>query len=108
MPELHSLLLVAVACLITAALRFFPFLVFGGKRKTPEAILYLGRVLPFAVMGMLVVYCLRSATFVALEGWLPTLIGVAVVAGLHLLLRNTLLSIIGGTTAYMLLLYFIF
>lgn len=108
MPELHSVLLVAVACLLTAALRFLPFLIFGGRRTPPAVILYLGRVLPYAVMAMLVVYCLRGTGFSALSDWLPTLIGVAVVVGLHLWRRNTLLSIVGGTCVYMLLLHFVF
>lgn len=107
MPELHSLLLVLVGCLVTLSLRAFPFILFGGHRKTPPVILYLGRTLPYAVIGMLVVYCMRSTELTSLGGWLPTLVGVLVVAVLHLTFRNTLLSIICGTAAYMLLLYLV-
>ena len=108
MPDLHLIALVAVACLVTATIRYLPFIVFNGRRKTPEAVLYLGRVLPYAVMGMLVVYCLRETTFAAIDGWLPTLIGIAITATLHLVFRNTLLSIIVGTASYILLLNLVF
>lgn len=108
MPELHSLAIVAVAALVTAGLRFLPFLLFGENRKTPQIITYLGTVLPFAIMGMLVVYCLKDVSFSAPGGWLPQLIGCLVVAGLHIWKRNTLLSIGAGTLCYMLLVQFIF
>ena len=108
MPELHSLAIVAVAALVTAGLRFLPFLLFGENRKTPQIITYLGTVLPFAIMGMLVVYCLKDVSFSAPGGWLPQLIGCLVVAGLHIWKRNTLLSIGAGTLCYMLLVKFIF
>ena len=108
MPELHSLATVAVAALVTAGLRFLPFLLFGENRKTPQIITYLGTVLPFAIMGMLVVYCLKDVSFSAPGGWLPQLIGCLVVAGLHIWKRNTLLSIGAGTLCYMLLVQFIF
>ena len=58
--NLHSILIVAVVAIVTIALRFLTFFIFGGKKETPEVILYLGKVLPYAIMGMLVVYCLRS------------------------------------------------
>lgn len=108
MPELHSLAIVVVAALVTAGLRFLPFLLFGENRKTPQIITYLGTVLPFAIMGMLVVYCLKDVSFSAPGGWLPQLIGCLVVAGLHIWKRNTLLSIGAGTLCYMLLVQFIF
>ena len=60
MIDLHSTLTVAVAALVTMALRFLPFLIFGENRKTPPIITYLGQVLPYAIMGMLVVYCLKD------------------------------------------------
>ena len=100
--------LVLVSALVTAFLRFLPFFVFSGKRKTPEIILYLGRVLPFAIMGMLVVYCLKNVSFTSAPFALPEIIACACVVALHLLKRNTLLSIGGGTVIYMLLVQFIF
>lgn len=108
MTDLHGILLIAVVALVTMALRFVPFLIFGGKRQTPKYISYLGRVLPFAIMGMLVVYCLRGTGFSALSQWLPQLIACALVVALHLWKKNTLISIVGGTVCYMILVQAIF
>ena len=104
----HAMLLVAVMVLVTALLRFLPFAVFGGKRKTPPYIAYLGRVLPFAIMGMLVVYCLRNVDVLHFAYGLPELIAIAVTIGLHLWKKQMLLSIAGGTVCYMLLVQFVF
>lgn len=108
MPDVHSAILIGVCALVTAALRFIPFLIFGGKRKTPEFVTYLGKVLPFAIMGMLVVFCLKNVSVTSYPHGIPELIGVAAVALLHIWKRNTLLSIIGGTVIYILLINFIF
>ena len=108
MDNFHAGLIVAVTALVTIGLRFLPFLIFGENRKTPEIVAYLGQVLPFAIMGMLVVYCLKNVSFVSPPFGIPELIGCAVVAGLHLWKRNTLLSIGGGTLCYMLLVQFVF
>ena len=108
MPDLHSALMIAVIALVTAALRFLPFLIFGENKKTPAIISYLGQVLPFAIMGMLVVYCLKDISFAASPFGIPEAIGCAAVAGLHVWKRNTLLSIGGGTVVYMLLIQFVF
>lgn len=107
MPDKHSVLLIAVCALITAALRFIPFLIFG-KRKTPAFITYLGKVLPFAIMGMLVVFCLKNVSISSYPHGIPELISVITVAGIHILKRNTLLSIIAGTVLYIILLNFVF
>lgn len=104
----HSVLLVAVAGLVTLALRVAPFLVLSGERKTPEFISYLGRVLPSAVMGMLVIYCLRNLDFAELSLWLPQLLCCGVVVLVHVLKRSTLLSILSGTVCYMLLVQHVF
>lgn len=108
MPNLHSALLVAVMSLVTVGLRFLPFLIFGENRKTPPLISYLGQVLPYAIMGMLVVYCLKGADLTAVPYALPELLGCAAVVLLHLWKRNTLLSIGAGTICYMLLVQFVF
>lgn len=109
MPDIkHSMLIVAVTAAVTILLRFTPFLVFGGKHKTPEIITYLGKVLPYAIMGMLVVFCLKNVTPIQYPHGLPELIACAVVAGLHIWKRNTLLSIIGGTACYMILIQLVF
>ena len=106
MPDLHSAKLIAVIALVTIALRFLPFVIFSGKRQTPAYISYLGKVLPFSIMGMLVIYCLRNISFSAAPFGIPELLSCAVVAALHLWKRNTLLSIAGGTSLYMALLHF--
>ena len=108
MNNAHVWLTVAVIALVTAGLRFLPFVVFRGGRRTPKIIERLGAVLPRAVMAMLVVYCLRSVGFASLKDWLPALVGVAVTAGLHVWRRSTLLSIVAGTAAYMLLVQGVF
>lgn len=107
MFDTHAALLVAVIALVTIALRFLPFVIFRG-RETPRFIAYLGKVLPFAIMGMLVIYCLRSITFAAMPFGIPELLAVALVVALHLWKKNTLLSIIGGTVCYMVLVQVIF
>ena len=108
MPDLHAALMIAVIALVTAALRFLPFLIFRENSRTPPLVSYLGQVLPFAIIGMLVVYCLKDVSFTSAPFGIPELIGCAVVAGLHVWKRNTLLSIGTGTVCYMLLVQFIF
>lgn len=98
---IYSALIVGVIALTTALTRFLPFLIFGGRRPVPKIIQYLGSVLPYSVMGMLVVYCLKNVSFGAIQGFLPSLISVAAVVLLHIWKRNTLLSILGGTALYM-------
>ena len=108
MPNLHSALMIAVIALVTAALRFLPFLIFGENRKTPPLVAYLGKVLPYAIMGMLVVYCLKGIRITAFPFGIPELLSCAVVILLHIWKRNTLLSIGAGTVCYMLLVQLVF
>lgn len=108
MNEFHSAAVIAVIVLVTIGLRFLTFLIFGENRKTPPLIAHLGQVLPFAIMGMLVVYCLKDMTLTAAPFGIPEIIGCIVVAGLHIWKRNTLLSIGAGTVCYMLLVQFVF
>lgn len=105
---MHSVWIVAVAALVTAATRFLPFLIFQNGKKTPNIIVYLGKVLPYAIMGMLVVYCLKDVSWLQAPYGIPELLGCAVVALLHLWRRNTLLSIGVGTVFYMLLVQLVF
>ena len=107
MNELHVWLTVAVIALVTAMLRFLPFLVFR-KGNVPRWIERLGDLLPYAIMGMLVVYCLKEVRFDHLGGFMPQLLACAVVTGLHLWRRNTLLSIVCGTVTHMLLVQTVF
>lgn len=106
--KLYPILMVLVSALVTALLRFLPFWIFSGKRKTPGIILYLGRVLPYAIMGMLVVYCLKNMSFAESPFGIPEIVSSAVVVLLHLFKRNTLLSICGGTIVYMVFVQMIF
>lgn len=106
--KLYPILMVLVSALATALLRFLPFWIFSGKRKTPEIILYLGRVLPYAIMGMLVVYCLKCVSFTNTPFAIPEIVASIVVVLLHVFKRNTLLSICGGTIVYMVFVQVIF
>ena len=108
MHDLHAMATIAIAAVVTAALRFLPFLIFGERKQTPSIITYLGQVLPFAIMGMLVVYCLKDVSFSAAPFGIPEAIGCAAVALLHIWKRSTLLSIGGGTVVYMLLVQLVF
>lgn len=94
---------VVIMSVVTVVLRFAPFVIFSGGRKTPAVITYLGKVLPCAIMGMLVVFCLKDTGFASLSAFLPQLIGSAVVVLSYLWKKNTLLSIIAGTAVYMLM-----
>ena len=104
----HAMLLILTMTAGTMATRFLPFLLLGDKRQTPPFITYLGKVLPYAIMGMLVVYCLKDVSPATLSSVLPAAAGVAVTAGLHLWKHNTLLSILGGTALYMFLVQMVF
>ena len=105
---MHDIVLIVVMTLVTMATRFLPFLIFGEKRETPAIITYLGQVLPFAIMGMLVVYCLKDVVWLSAPFGAPEILGCAIVAVLHLWKRNSLLSIGVGTVAYMLMVQLIF
>lgn len=98
---MNTFWMVAVIALTTAVLRFLPFVVF--RKKTPEPVLYLGRVLPYAIMAMLVVYCLKDISFIAAPYGIPSILSVILVVLLHKWKHNTLLSILGGTVLYMVL-----
>ncbi len=104
----YALIQVLIMAAITALLRFLPFLIFPGGRKRPQIITYLGGVLPYGVMAMLVIYCLKNVSVLAWPHGLPELLAILAVVGLHLWKKNTLLSIFGGTAFYMLLVQVVF
>ena len=108
MNSLHSALLIAVIAVVTVMLRALPFLVFNGRRKVPGYIMFLGDKLPYAIIGMLIVYCLRNVSFGAAADWLPSFISVIVVVVLHIWKRKTLISVAGGTLVYMFLVQAVF
>ena len=107
MTDRQVLISIVIISLITIALRALPFILLKG-RKTPAWIEYMGRVLPFAVIGMLVVYCLKGISFTTPAGFAPALIATAVVVLSYVWKQNTLLSIISGTVIYMILVQFVF
>ena len=102
----QSLILIATMAVVTALIRFLPFLLFS--KNTPKPVLYLGKVLPYAIIAMLVVYCLKDVKIFSGSHGIPELISVVLVAFLHKWKRNTLLSILSGTICYMLLIQFVF
>ena len=104
----QQIITVAVVVLGTMTTRFLPFLIFPEGKEPPAVITYLGTVLPYAVIGLLVVYCLRSISWLSAPHGAPELIAIAAVAGLHLWKRNVLLSIAGGTVLYMVLVQAVF
>lgn len=104
----HTIMVIVVTAVVTAALRFIPFLIFGGKKEPPAYITYLGHVLPGAIMAMLVVYCLKGVSLSSVSGFMPELIASAAVVAVHVWKRNTLLSILVGTVGYMLLVQLVF
>lgn len=108
MTVTQQILTVAAVVLGTLATRFLPFLVFPAGKPTPKYITYLGRVLPGAVFGMLVIYCLKGVDVLSCSHGLPELIAIFAVVGLHLWKKQMLLSIAGGTVLYMLLVQFVF
>lgn len=103
MNNTYTALAISVISLTTTLLRFLPFLVFSKGRKTPPFVLWLGKVLPFAIMGMLVVYCLKGVSFLSAPFGIPELISCAVVVLLHIWKRSSVLSITGGTALYILI-----
>ncbi len=105
MQKIITVLMVVAGTMIT---RFLPFVIFRGEKPTPGYVQYLGRVLPAAVFGMLVIYCLKEVNVLAGNRGIPEWISIAVVIGLHKWKRQMLLSIAGGTICYMILVQYVF
>ena len=104
----YSLLLILIISGITILFRFLPFMVFPAGKETPKTVTYLGKVLPYAIMGMLVVYCIKGVSLFSYPHALPELIAMALVALLHVWKRNSLISISVGTVFYMILVQIVF
>jgi len=105
--DMHSAILVAVMAVCLFFLRGLPFLVFRGK-ETPAFISYLGKYLPYAIMGMLLVYGLKDTQVLSAPHGIPELIALAVTMGLQATLKKSLLSIVVGTALYMFLVQVVF
>ena len=103
---MNAAILIAVMAIVTMLLRFLPFILFN--KETPPYIAYLGEVLPSALIGMLVIYCLKDVSVIDSPHGLPELIAAAIVVGLQIWKRNSLLSILAGTVAYMFLVQLVF
>ena len=104
----HAVIVIAVMGLAVLATRIVPVLIFGRGEKVPEFILYLGRVVPYTAMGLLIVYCLRDMPVLEAPHGLPEIISLAVVTGTYLWKRNSILSVVIGTALYMFLVQSIF
>ncbi len=99
----QQIITIGIVVFGTMLTRFLPFLVFGRGKETPKYVQYLGKALPAAVFGLLVVYCLKDVNFLAGNHGIPEAIAILVVVLLHLWKKQMLLSIAGGTVCYMLL-----
>lgn len=108
MSGFEVFLTIMIMAVGTAATRFVSFWLFPAHKKTPEVVVYLGKVLPYSVMGMLVVYCLKDVSVFQGSRGLPEFIAIVVTVALHLWRKNTMLSISVGTAVYMILIQFIF
>lgn len=102
----HSLILIAVMAVVTMLLRFMPFFLFS--KNTPGPVLYLGEVLPYSIIAMLVVYCLKDVELMGNTHGIPEIISVVLVAALYKWKHNTMISILGGTICYMILVQVVF
>lgn len=102
--------IVTIAAIVVATMltRFIPFLLFPAGKPTPKYIQYLGKVLPAAVFGLLVIYCLKDVRLFAGSHGIPELISIALVIALHLWKKQMLVSIAGRTICYMLLVQLVF
>lgn len=105
---LHSIEIIAVAAIVTFIIRTIPFVAFGGKREVPVTVTYLGKVLPPAIMVILVIYCIKGIHLLSGSHGIPELLSIAVVTALYVWKRNTLLSIAVGTILYMILVQVVF
>lgn len=104
----QQIIAIAIVVLGTMLTRFLPFLLFPAGKPTPKYVRYLGKVLPPAVFGMLVIYCLRNVSIFTGSHAIPEMLSIALVVALHLWKRQMLLSIAGGTVCYMLLVQLVF
>lgn len=108
LTPVQTLLMILAVALGAMATRFTPFLLFPDRREPPRIVAYLGQVLPPAMLGLLVVYCLKGTSLTAPPHGLPEAIALAAIAVLHRWRGNVLLSIGGGTALYMLLVQRVF
>lgn len=104
----HAIVVLIVMGAVTLATRILPVLIFGRGEKVPDYIMYLGKVVPYTAMGLLIVYCLKDISISDAPHGIPELIALAIVSGCYLWKRNTILSVVVGTAAYMLMIQMLF
>ncbi len=97
----QSLIIIITIAITTFITRVIPFILFPDNKETPNFIIYLGKVLPYSAIGMLVIYCIKDVSFTDTPFGLPEIISIVVIALLHKWKKNTLLSVGGGTILYM-------
>lgn len=108
MTLLEQTITIGMVVLGTMMTRFIPFIIFPPGRPTPSYVQYLGKVLPSAALGLLVVYSMKDVAFLSGNHGVPELVSVFIVTFLHIWKRNMLLSIATGTLVYMILIQFLF
>lgn len=108
LTPLQTFIMILAVAAGTQITRWLPFWLFPEKKEPPPAVMYLGRVLPAAVMGLLVVYCLKNVAWTASPYGIPELLAILTVVLLHRWRGNVLLSITGGTALYMVLVQIVF
>lgn len=108
LKPMEALAVIAAVSLGTQLTRWLPFVLFPEKREPPRLVLYLGKVLPPAMMGLLVVYCLKGVSWLNAPHGIPELAAIAAVVLVHRWKGNVLLSVGGGTALYMLLVQLVF
>lgn len=108
MTMTQEMITLGIIVLMTMFTRFLPFIIFSSSKPTPSYIQYLGKVLPSAIFGFLVIYCLRDVTFFSGTRGIPEFISIALIAIIHFWRKNMLLSIAAGTVSYMLLIQLLF
>ena len=104
----HALIIILIIGAVTLMTRLMPVVIFGRGKKIPGYITYLGKVIPYTAMGLLIIYCLKDVSVVNAPHAVPELIALAIVVGSYLWKRNTILSVVVGTAAYMVMVQIIF
>ncbi|WP_077604212.1 branched-chain amino acid transporter permease [Oceanobacillus sojae] len=108
MSVMEQVIIISMVVLGTVLTRFIPFILFPPEKPTPKYVQYLGKVLPAAVIGLLVIYCFRNVSFTSGSHGIPELVATGIIAILHFWKKSMLLSIAGGTIAYMFMVQTVF
>ena len=106
-PE-YAIFIMLIMGLATLATRLVPVMIFGRGKKVPDYIMYLGKVVPYTAMGLLIVYCLKDVSIFESPHALPEIIALAIVSGTYIWKRNTIFSVVIGTICYMAMVQLVF